>query len=121
MKTDFCFLCNSLKPGGGNRVIYEICQQIHDASTYTYEILSIDHTDFDKKLKELAAKLNATICFDAIGGEMTGKILTQMPKNSTIYVYGALSLTPVLGDISLNDVLFKGKTVKGWFLKDYIE
>jgi glycosyltransferase involved in cell wall biosynthesis len=58
MKTDFCFLCNSLKPGGGNRVIYEICQQIHDASTYTYEILSIDHTDFDKKFSK-ASNLNS--------------------------------------------------------------
>ena len=53
MKTDFCFLCSSLKPGGGNRVIYEICQQIHDSSTYTYEILYIDDTGFDEKLSKI--------------------------------------------------------------------
>ena len=44
--------------------------------------------------------MNATVCFDAIGGEMTGKILRVMPKDRTIYVYGVLSLSPTLGDIS---------------------
>lgn len=32
----------------------------------------------------MAHELQATLCFDAIGGTMTGKILYNMPKNSTI-------------------------------------
>jgi glycosyltransferase involved in cell wall biosynthesis len=52
MKTDFCFLCNSPKPGGGNRVISEICQQIQDSNIYTYELLFIDNRDFDEKFSK---------------------------------------------------------------------
>jgi len=32
----------------------------------------------------MAHDLDATLCFDAIGGSMTGRILLNMPKNSTI-------------------------------------
>lgn len=52
MKTDFCFLCNSPKPGGGNRVIYEICQKIQDSNIYTYELLFIDNKDCDEKFSK---------------------------------------------------------------------
>lgn len=42
-------------------------------------------------LKQYASKLDARIAFDAISGEMTGKILSSMPPLSTIYVYGDFS------------------------------
>jgi len=35
--------------------------------------------------------MNALICYDAIGGSMTGTILKNMPKKSTLYIYGLLS------------------------------
>lgn len=35
-------------------------------------ILNSSDPDFLPKLTELAAKLNATICFEAVGGELTG-------------------------------------------------
>ena len=36
--------------------------------------------------------LSATVYFDAIAGEITGKILEVMPNGSTVYVYGGLSM-----------------------------
>jgi len=35
--------------------------------------------------------MNALICYDAIGGNATGTILKNMPKKSTLYIYGLLS------------------------------
>jgi len=42
-------------------------------------------------LKNLATQLEATVCFDAIGGTMTSLILTCMPAHSILYIYGLLS------------------------------
>jgi len=35
--------------------------------------------------------MNALICYDAIGGDISGLILKSMPKRSTLYIYGLLS------------------------------
>lgn len=58
MKIDFCFLCVSSKPGGGNRVIYEICQQIQDSNTYTYELLFVNTKESDEKFSK-SSNLNS--------------------------------------------------------------
>lgn len=33
------------------------------------------------------------MAFDAVAGDITGDILSTMPNNSTVYVYGGLSHT----------------------------
>lgn len=38
----------------------------------------------------MATQMDARVCFDAIGGQMTGRMLRSMPRSSTVYVYGAL-------------------------------
>jgi len=38
--------------------------------------------------------LGATILFDAVAGELTGKIMKAMPNKSKAYVYGVLSMAP---------------------------
>lgn len=35
--------------------------------------------------------MQAKTCFEAIGGEFTGLVAKNMPKNSTITIYGCLS------------------------------
>ena len=35
--------------------------------------------DFDKSLKDLCKKLNATGCWDVVGGDLTGRILKALP------------------------------------------
>jgi len=61
-------------------------------------ILNSTDADFPQKLQELAKQLRATVCLEAIGGKMTGQIMSKMPSNSTAIVYGCLSEQPV-GDI----------------------
>lgn len=69
----------------------------------------------------MAEKLEAKICFEAIGGEMTGKILKNMPKNSTVHLYGVLALEPTLSKIEAGDTLFNNKTITGFLLPNWLE
>lgn len=82
-------------------------------------ILNQNDPEFHEKLKKLCIELNCRCCFEAVTGELTGKILSAMPISSTVYVYGALSLKPC--EINANDLIFKKKAVKGFWLKDHLE
>ncbi|CAD8046518.1 unnamed protein product [Paramecium primaurelia] len=78
-------------------------------------VLNQTSETFFQDLNALATQLNATVFFDAIGGSLTGQILTQLPNKSTALVYGLLSGQPI-SDVTANDLLFKSKTVKGFWL-----
>ena len=54
-------------------------------------ILNSSDESFNEDLSKLIKEHNVKLFFDAIGGEITGRILKLMPKNSTAYVYGCLS------------------------------
>jgi len=82
-------------------------------------LAALDSTkdDFRAKLQELTTKHKATVAFDAVAGQLTGDVLSAMPNGSKIYVYGGLSEDrPV---ISTRDLIFKKKSVEGFWLKDY--
>lgn len=81
-------------------------------------VLDSSSADFEHTLRELAAKLNARVAFDAVGGDLSGRILHLMPRNSRIIVYGGLSLQPVT--ISLDDLIFRGKHVEGFWLSTWL-
>ena len=82
-------------------------------------VLNINDPTFDEDLKTLSKKLNATICFDAVSGQTTARVLKNMPNNSTVYVYGALSMEGVY--IDAPELIFRGKTVKGLLLPNYLK
>ena len=63
--------------------------------------------------------MEAFICYDAIGGSMTGTILKNMPKKSTLYIYGLLSGENIK-DVETGDMLYNHKTVTGLFLPNWI-
>ena len=63
--------------------------------------------------------MDARICFEAIGGKMTGIVLRNMPRNSTVTVYGCLSHENV-NDISVMDLLFGNKTINSLMLVDWL-
>jgi NADPH:quinone reductase-like Zn-dependent oxidoreductase len=70
--------------------------------------------DFDEQLKALAHKLGASIAFDAVGGEMTGRLQRAMPHGGRIILYGGLS-----GDTATVDIpatIFTAKSVEGFWL-----
>ena len=83
-------------------------------------ILNSTDPEFEDKLKDMAVKMHAEVAFDAIGGEMTGKMLTCMPKNSTVYVYGALDGANVK-NIQVKNFIYKNAKVTGFFLPNWLE
>ncbi len=82
-------------------------------------VLNSESESFEKELKEAAKRVNATIAFDAIAGNMTGLILNAMPNHSKVLVYGALS-GAACANISPLALIFQEKVVEGFYLPAWI-
>ena len=54
-------------------------------------VLNSSEPDFFEKLQELAKRLRATVCLEAIGGKFTGQVMQRMPSGSICILYGLLS------------------------------
>lgn len=78
-------------------------------------VLNSEDPQFEIKLREMSHQLNATIAFESVAGELTGKVLNQMPDRSAIYLYGSLSLKMV-GHINPVALIHKQKVLKGFHL-----
>lgn len=88
-----------------------------------YVLCSSDE-DFVERLSELSLQFNATVGFDAVGGEDTGTMFNALQPGGTLYVYGGLSGKPAAG-LNFRDFISKGKTVKGawktaWFKEPFM-
>ena len=64
--------------------------------------------------------MKATVCFDAVGGEMTGRMVKCMPKNSFVYVYGALDGAQVKS-IDVISLIHMNATITGFYLPNWLE
>jgi len=82
-------------------------------------VLDTNDEKFEDKLTQLSSRLNATAAIDAVGGELSGKILNAMPAGSEVVVYGGLSGMAVSG-INTLDLIFKNKVLSGFNLNDWI-
>ena len=60
-------------------------------------VLNSNDPNFEQELREIAHKIGARMCYDAVAGTLTGKIIRCMPNGSTIEVYGGLSQEEVGG------------------------
>lgn len=78
-------------------------------------VINTSEKNWNSELKKIAQELNATICFECIGGEQASKILNAMPYGSTIYNYGNLLFKPLEG-FNSGDLIFSNKKVNGWWL-----
>jgi NADPH:quinone reductase len=76
--------------------------------------------EFQSRLHALARELNASIAFDAVGGEGSGRLLAAMPPGGTLYVYGALG-SRQLADIPAADIIFEKKSVRGFNMNEWKE
>jgi NADPH2:quinone reductase len=69
---------------------------------------------FEDQLKTLAHRLGATIAFDAVAGEMTGRLAKAMPHGGRVVVYGGLSGEDA--EVGIAETIFTGKSVEGFWL-----
>lgn len=81
-------------------------------------VLRTDAPDFDARLKDLCERLGATIVFDPVAGEMTGRALAAMPHGSRAVVYGTLSRKPCAVPPEL--LLYENKRVEGFWLARWV-
>ncbi|NCC73151.1 MAG: hypothetical protein EOM06_07105 [Sphingobacteriia bacterium] len=82
-------------------------------------VLNINHPNFADDLKHVACETRTTAALDAVGGELTGKILNSMPDGSEVILYGGLSGLSV-GQIDPLEVIFKNKVLRGFNLGDWL-
>ena len=81
-------------------------------------VLNSTDADFDAKLKSLSETLGATIAFDPVAGEMTGRVLAAMPRGSRAVVYGSLSGAPC--SVRPEQLLYEGKSVEGFWMVRWV-
>lgn len=82
-------------------------------------VLVSSDADFERTLAALAGKLRATVALDAVAGEMTGKLVSALPRGGEVIVYGALSGMPS-GQIDPMTLAFGHKRVRGFEVAAYI-
>ena len=78
-------------------------------------VLNSTKDNFIESLILKTNSLNATLCFDCVGGNLTGTILNNMPNNSTSIIYGSLE-SDYLSNV--NGILLRGKNqgIRGFSL-----
>jgi NADPH2:quinone reductase len=82
-------------------------------------VFDINDELFDVRLGEACYKFNVRIVFDAVGGELTGRIAQAMPAGSRIVVYGALSGESC--QMRPTDLIFHGEVLEGFWLSEWIK
>jgi NADPH:quinone reductase len=73
---------------------------------------------FDASLGDLCHRLEASIGFDVVAGEMSARVLRAQPRGSRLLVYGALSLEA--SQIDPASLIFEGKRVEGFWLTAWL-
>jgi NADPH:quinone reductase-like Zn-dependent oxidoreductase len=80
-------------------------------------VLDSSDSGFDTRLRELCRQLGATVAFDAVAGEMTGRLLSAMPNGGRVILYGALSEAACT--VQPGQLIFKRKSVEGFWLPEW--
>jgi NADPH2:quinone reductase len=81
-------------------------------------VLSTQNEDWKNQFSKICSNQDARVCFECVGGSMTGQILSLLPKKSEVINYGNLEFQPIC-DISSKDLIFLGKTLSGLFVSDW--
>jgi NADPH:quinone reductase len=82
-------------------------------------VLDSSDAGFDAALSEMCGRLSATIGFEAVSGELTGRVLRAQPPGSRLLVYGALSVEACQVDPS--SLIFEGKRLEGFWLSAWLK
>lgn len=81
-------------------------------------VLNSTAADFDDQLKRVCDAYKATLAFEAVTGELTGRVLSALSHGGRVKVYGTLSLEDC--KVSPNDLIFQKKVVEGFWMSDWI-
>jgi NADPH:quinone reductase-like Zn-dependent oxidoreductase len=116
------------------QMLVKLCQQENmtlinivrrDDQAKTLRELGAEHVivsskdGWESELKDLVKEHKIQIAFDAIAGEMSGKLLDILPPKGTLFVYGRLSNQGCSG-IQPLDLIYRKKKLEGWLFTNWI-
>lgn len=81
-------------------------------------VLNSTAEGFDSALREQCRSLGAELGFDAVGGDLTDRVLRAMPNGATLTVYGGLASAPVM--VGVDQLIFRDKKVDGFWLSRWL-
>lgn len=81
-------------------------------------VLDSSAPDFPERMHEVFARLGVTLAWDAVGGELTGQLLSALPPGGRVSVYGGLGGAPAVADVRA--LIFEGKQVGGFWLTPWL-
>jgi NADPH2:quinone reductase len=81
-------------------------------------VLDSSEPGFDGDLRDLCQRLGATIGFDAVAGEVSGRVLRAQPRGARLLVYGALSLQAAQADPG--SLIFEQKHLEGFLITAWL-
>ena len=81
-------------------------------------VLDSNDKSFLHQLRTLTRQLKATLILDAVGGDLTQRLLEAAPFGSTVLVYSNLSGEP--GIFNADTLIFGEKQVAGFFLTNWM-
>lgn len=81
-------------------------------------ILNSEASNFERQLRVLSNELKATVCLDAVAGELTTKVLLAMPYGSRAIIYGALSEKEI--PLHAGMMIFQDKKLEGFWLSTWV-
>ncbi|MBU1219330.1 alcohol dehydrogenase catalytic domain-containing protein [Myxococcota bacterium] len=82
------------------------------------DIVSIGEPEAFNLIKERNIKFRKNVIVDGNGGFSTGNLLKYCPGNTSVIIYGAMDREPM--SVFPSDYIFKGVSVEGFWLKNYI-
>ena len=81
-------------------------------------IVNTSEEGWEQEMDRLCEDLNVTVGFDAVAGELTGKVLNSVKNNGVVYVYGVLSMEGI--QINPMDLIAKNKRAEGLYLGTWL-
>ncbi len=81
-------------------------------------VVNSDDAGFEGSLRDLCHRLGATIGFDAVAGEMSGKVLRAQPHGARLLVYGGLSFAPC--QVDPGSLIFERKRLEGFLVSVWL-
>jgi NADPH:quinone reductase-like Zn-dependent oxidoreductase len=81
-------------------------------------VLNSTDARFDAELAQICRDLRCRMAFDAVGGEMTGRLAEALGPRSEILVYGALDQASIR--LHPGTMIFREVTVRGFWLSKWL-
>ena len=75
-------------------------------------------SDFDEALRDACHRCDARLAFDAVAGDLTGRVLGAMPPHGKVTVFGGLSFEAV--QATPGHLIFENKSVDGFWLGPFL-